>query len=276
MQAGVYPNVVDAAGVYPNVVDAAGSICKACGPRGLFTGYLPTLLEDVPDMACKFAAYETMRSLHRNFVGGRKASATEDFAMGAVSGAFAAAATTPLDVIKTHMMCTAASRPSMLSSSRIVWQAGGAKQFFKGVPLAVCIRSVQAGVYPNVVDAAGSICKACGPWRLFTGYLPTLLEDVPDMACKFTAYETMRSLHRNFVGGRKASATENFAMGAISGASAAAATMLLDVIKTHMMCTAASRASILSSTRIVWQVTIRALFINQPCRVKLWPSQLDS
>lgn len=47
----------------------------------------------------------------------------EDFAMGAVSGAFAAAATTPLDVIKTHMMCTAASRPSMVSSSRIVWQA---------------------------------------------------------------------------------------------------------------------------------------------------------
>ena len=64
------------AGVYPNVVDAAGSICKACGPRGLFTGYLPTLLEDVPDMACKFAAYETLRSLHRSFVGGRKASAT--------------------------------------------------------------------------------------------------------------------------------------------------------------------------------------------------------
>ncbi len=42
--------------------------------------------------------------------------------MGAVSGAFAAAATTPLDVIKTHMMCTAASRPSMVSSSRVVWQ----------------------------------------------------------------------------------------------------------------------------------------------------------
>lgn len=58
------------------MLDAAGSICKACGPRGLFTGYLPTLLEDVPDMACKFAAYETMRSLHRSFVGGRKASAT--------------------------------------------------------------------------------------------------------------------------------------------------------------------------------------------------------
>lgn len=135
------------AGVYPNVLDAAGSICKACGPRGLFTGYLPTLLEDVPDMACKFAAYETMRSLHRSFVGGRKASATEDFAMGAVSGAFAAAATTPLDVIKTHMMCTAASRPSMLSSSRIVWQAGGAKQFFKGVGPRALSNGINSAVF---------------------------------------------------------------------------------------------------------------------------------
>ena len=68
------------------MVDAAGSICKACG---LFTGCLPTLLEDVPDMACKFAAYETMRYLHRNFVGGRKASAAmrplQDFAHSACS-----------------------------------------------------------------------------------------------------------------------------------------------------------------------------------------------
>ena len=41
--------------------------------------------------------------------------------MGAVSGAFAAAATTPLDVIKTRMMCTAATRPSMHSAAAKVW-----------------------------------------------------------------------------------------------------------------------------------------------------------
>ena len=46
----------------------------ACaGVRGLFTGYLPTLLEDVPDMAFKFAAYESMRSLHERLRRGRKA-----------------------------------------------------------------------------------------------------------------------------------------------------------------------------------------------------------
>jgi hypothetical protein len=51
--------------------------------------------------------------------------------MGAVSGAFAAAATTPLDVIKTTMMCTAASRPSMASASRAILAQGGPKYFFR-------------------------------------------------------------------------------------------------------------------------------------------------
>jgi hypothetical protein len=53
------------AGVYPNVFAAARSITSAAGPRGLFTGYLPTVLEDVPDMAIKFAAYESMRQVCR-------------------------------------------------------------------------------------------------------------------------------------------------------------------------------------------------------------------
>ncbi len=55
----------------------------------------------------------------------------EDFAMGACAGAFAAAATTPLDVIKTNMMCTAASRPTMMSASRAVLAQGGPKYFFR-------------------------------------------------------------------------------------------------------------------------------------------------
>ena len=51
--------------------------------------------------------------------------------MGAVSGAFAAAATTPLDVIKTTMMCSAASRPSMVSASKAILAQGGPRYFFR-------------------------------------------------------------------------------------------------------------------------------------------------
>lgn len=35
-------------------------------------GFLPTLLEDVPDMAVKFAVYETLRPLHQRVFGGRQ------------------------------------------------------------------------------------------------------------------------------------------------------------------------------------------------------------
>lgn len=61
--------------MYPNVFAASRAIMDAAGVRGLFTGYLPTLLEDVPDMAFKFAAYESLRSLHRRANGGRNANA---------------------------------------------------------------------------------------------------------------------------------------------------------------------------------------------------------
>jgi hypothetical protein len=153
------------------------------------------------------------------------------------------------------------------------------------VPLAVCIRSVQAGVYPNFYAAAKSIVDKAGMQGLFTvrrkggggrdggweqrtkeastachcplwapsllavpslsssspahyapipsswlapltsipllgfswylgsqGFLPTLLEDVPDMAVKFTVYESLRTVHaklrddavRRWRGGRQA------------------------------------------------------------------------
>lgn len=61
--------------MYPNVFAASRAIVDAAGVRGLFTGYLPTLLEDVPDMAFKFAAYESLRSLHRRLNNGRIANA---------------------------------------------------------------------------------------------------------------------------------------------------------------------------------------------------------
>ncbi|GMH44447.1 hypothetical protein BSKO_12399 [Bryopsis sp. KO-2023] len=135
------------AGVYKNVVEASGSIVKAAGPRGLFVGYLPTLLEDVPDMACKFAAYETLRSVFTSLVGGRSPSPHEDFTIGAAAGAFAAAATTPLDVIKTQMMCTAASRPGMVSTARSIYSQGGFRNFFTGVGPRAASNGINSAVF---------------------------------------------------------------------------------------------------------------------------------
>lgn len=135
------------AGVYSNVVEASAKIIGAAGPRGLFVGYLPTLLEDVPDMACKFAAYETLRSIFMSCLGGRRPSPHEDFAIGATAGAFAAAATTPLDVIKTNMMCTAASRPSMMVTARNVYASSGIRGMFAGVGPRAVSNGINSAVF---------------------------------------------------------------------------------------------------------------------------------
>lgn len=146
------------AGVYPNVVNASKSIVKAAGARGLFTGFLPTFLEDVPDMAVKFACYETLRSLHRKMNKGKPSTAQEDLVMGGFSGSIAAAATTPLDVIKTTMMCSAATRPSVVGACKSIWAQGlGPKAFFTGVGA----RSLSNGVNTAVFFAFFEAIKGC-------------------------------------------------------------------------------------------------------------------
>uniref|UniRef100_A0A383WHK5 Uncharacterized protein n=1 Tax=Tetradesmus obliquus TaxID=3088 RepID=A0A383WHK5_TETOB len=135
------------AGVYPNVFAAASSITAKAGARGLFTGFFPTLLEDVPDMAVKFAAYESLRQLHKRANNGRNPSPQEDFGMGAFAGALAAASTTPLDVIKTRMMCAAAQRPTMASAARDILAVHGPKGFLTGIGARALSNGINSAVF---------------------------------------------------------------------------------------------------------------------------------
>mmetsp|Transcript_33562 Transcript_33562/g.56352 ORF Transcript_33562/g.56352 Transcript_33562/m.56352 type:complete len:404 (-) Transcript_33562:260-1471(-) len=134
------------AGVYPNPFVAARTIVKACGKRGLFTGLIPTVLEDIPDMAIKFASYEMLQGMvkvaRRNKPDNAKVSAAYDLAIGGSAGALAAAGTTPFDVVKTRMMCTASQRPTVLSAARDVYKKSGAKGFYRGIGP----RSVSSGI----------------------------------------------------------------------------------------------------------------------------------
>lgn len=140
--------------VYPNVFNAARQIVNAAGVRGLFTGFLPTLLEDVPDMAVKFAAYETLRELHSRMNNGRKTTAHEDLFIGGFSGSMAAAATTPLDVVKTRMMTTASQRPTIISAAQSVMREGkGIKPFFSGVYPRSISNGINTAVFFCIFEA---------------------------------------------------------------------------------------------------------------------------
>jgi solute carrier family 25 S-adenosylmethionine transporter 26 len=59
----------------------------------------------------------------------------------------------------------------LLPAGQIAFVSGAAAAVGSGVvkvPIAVCIRSVQAGIYPDVFAAARSITKAAGVRGLFT------------------------------------------------------------------------------------------------------------
>jgi hypothetical protein len=71
----------------------------------------------------------------------------EDFAMGALAGALAAGATTPLDVIKTRMMCAAASRPTMMGAAREILAASGPKGFLAGLGARAVSNGINSAVF---------------------------------------------------------------------------------------------------------------------------------
>uniref|UniRef100_A0A7S3VT48 Mitochondrial carrier protein n=1 Tax=Dunaliella tertiolecta TaxID=3047 RepID=A0A7S3VT48_DUNTE len=143
-------------------------------------------------------------------------------------------------------------KTTALSEGSIAFTSGATAAVgssFVKVPIAVCIRSVQAGVYKNVFQAASSITNAVGVRGLFTGFIPTLLEDAPDMAVKFAVYETARTLYCRMHNDRQPTILEDLIMGGSAGACAAATTTPLDVVKTRMMCSASQRPTFIKAVR---------------------------
>lgn len=87
--------------------------------------------------------------------------------MGAVAGAMAAAATTPLDVIKTNMMCAAVSSPSMMEAARMVYAQGGSAAFFRGIGARALSNGINSAVFFaffEALRAAVANAKKAGTW----------------------------------------------------------------------------------------------------------------
>ena len=153
------------AGVYQNVFAAATQITRAAGARGLFTGFVPTLLEDVPDMGVKFAVYESLRAAHARLTDNRPPTTAEDLLIGGTAGAAAAAATTPLDVLKTGMMVSAARSPTMAGALASALERGGPRALFAGVGPRALSNGLNSAVFFCFFEAIRGGLVAAGERR---------------------------------------------------------------------------------------------------------------
>lgn len=91
------------------------------GVRGLYAGYMSTLLRNAPSNVISFSAYEALKHVQLRMAASRPGGAGGDegtlspgasLATGAVAGALAATATHPLDLVKTRLMTQGVRGPS--------------------------------------------------------------------------------------------------------------------------------------------------------------------
>lgn len=119
------------------MTDCARYVYRSEGLSAFYVSYPTTLSMTVPFTALQFLAYESL-STHLNPT--KTYDPTTHCLAGAVAGGFAAALTTPMDVVKTMLQTRgSATDPelrkvnSFAQSVRLIRQREGVTGFFKGV-----------------------------------------------------------------------------------------------------------------------------------------------
>ena len=140
--------------VYRTVWDCARTVYRTEGLRAFYVSYPTTLTMTIPFTAIQFSAYE---SLQKVLNPSKKYDPTTHMVAGGLAGAAAAAATTPLDVIKTLLQTRGTSTDArirncngLISASTIIYEGSGIWGFLRGLR-------------PRVIAAmpANAICWVC-------------------------------------------------------------------------------------------------------------------
>ncbi|XP_040263541.1 S-adenosylmethionine mitochondrial carrier protein [Bufo bufo] len=106
------------------------------GIRGLYRGYKSTVLREIPFSLVQFPLWEFLKDLW-SWKQSRPLDSWQSAVCGAFAGGFAAAVTTPLDVVKTRIMLakTGSSTASgnVLLALSDVWRTRGITGLFAGI-----------------------------------------------------------------------------------------------------------------------------------------------
>lgn len=127
----------DSAKIYRSMPDCARTIYRNEGLAAFYVSYPTTLSMTVPFTALQFLAYE---SISTSMNPTKKYDPTTHCLAGGVAGGFAAALTTPMDVIKTMLQTRGAHSDAELrnvngfmSGCRLLYAREGFRGFFKGM-----------------------------------------------------------------------------------------------------------------------------------------------
>lgn len=135
-------------------------IISTGGFAGLYKGFGVTIMREIPFSFIQFPLYEYGKSFIAKTMN-RDCSEFEAACVGSVSGGIAAAATTPLDVIKTRLMLGADAKGvayvSVGDVVRRVLRDEGWKKLFSGITPRVTWISIGGFVYFGAYNYSRSI-----------------------------------------------------------------------------------------------------------------------
>uniref|UniRef100_A0A1B6KWW8 S-adenosylmethionine mitochondrial carrier protein n=1 Tax=Graphocephala atropunctata TaxID=36148 RepID=A0A1B6KWW8_9HEMI len=134
------------------------------GLRGMYRGFVSTVLRDVPFSVIQFPLWEALKSNIRTMTG-EEVTPAQSAISGAVSGAVAGAATTPLDLAKTRIMLAehrphAPSETRMLPVLREIYRLKGFQGVFAGFIPRTTFIFLGGGVFFGCYDFAREVVES--------------------------------------------------------------------------------------------------------------------
>ncbi|XP_019633926.1 PREDICTED: S-adenosylmethionine mitochondrial carrier protein-like [Branchiostoma belcheri] len=130
------------------------------GFRGLYRGYLSTVIREIPFSFVQFPIWEFLKKSWSNRQG-KLVDPWQGAVCGAISGGFSAAVTTPLDVAKTRIMLaeagTETARGSIPSVLKTIWRTDGMRGLFAGVGPRTLWISLGGFIFLGVYDKSKAV-----------------------------------------------------------------------------------------------------------------------
>ena len=145
---------------YRSIGECAKSVFRNEGLRAFYVSYPTTLTMTVPFTALQFTAYESLTKVMQRQRKPGYDPLTHCTA-GGLAGGFAAAATTPLDVVKTLLQTRGTSIDPEIRHARglfgaagIIWRREGARGFFKGMNARVVTAAPSTAICWSAYEVA--------------------------------------------------------------------------------------------------------------------------
>lgn len=136
---------------------------------GLYRGYGITLMREIPFAFIQFPMYEQMKVSWAKYQNVQQVSPVQSALCGSISGAIAAACTTPLDVIKTRLMIGKDGKGiiyhNAVDVARRVIQEEGWKTLLKGIEPRVFWISIGGFVFFGAYEQYRSITMRLGGYK---------------------------------------------------------------------------------------------------------------